>query len=91
VRRKLIIIDLLCGAGGSSTGCIRALLALGWSMEDIILACVNHSPVAIDTHSRNHPQARHYCQDIATVKQDANERAEQETILETYLHAMGMI
>ena len=24
-------------------------------------------------------------------KQDANERAEQETILETYLHALGMI
>jgi uncharacterized protein (UPF0335 family) len=24
-------------------------------------------------------------------KQDANERAEQEAILETYLHAMGMI
>jgi uncharacterized protein (UPF0335 family) len=24
-------------------------------------------------------------------KQDANERAEQETILETYLHAMGML
>ena len=24
-------------------------------------------------------------------KQDANERQEQETILETYLHAMGMI
>lgn len=24
-------------------------------------------------------------------KQDANERAEQETILETYLHALGML
>lgn len=24
-------------------------------------------------------------------KQDANERAEQETILETYLHALGMV
>lgn len=24
-------------------------------------------------------------------KQDANERSEQETILETYMHAMGMI
>lgn len=24
-------------------------------------------------------------------KQDANERAEQETILETYMHALGMI
>jgi len=24
-------------------------------------------------------------------KQDANERAEQETILETYMHALGML
>ncbi len=37
-------------------------------VQDIILACVNHSTVAIDTHSRNHPYARHHCQDIATVR-----------------------
>ncbi|MDR6952311.1 DNA (cytosine-5)-methyltransferase 1 [Ancylobacter sp. 3268] len=60
--------DLLCGAGGSSTGAIKALLALGWTLDQIILTCVNHWPVAIDTHQRNHPEARHYVQDIATVR-----------------------
>lgn len=67
-RRSLIIVDLLCGAGGSTTGAIKALLSLGFSLEEIIIACVNHSPVAIDTHTRNYPQARHHCQDIATVR-----------------------
>jgi len=63
--RKILVADLLCGAGGSSTGAARALADLGLEME---LVCVNHWPVAIETHSKNHPQARHYCQDIATVR-----------------------
>jgi DNA (cytosine-5)-methyltransferase 1 len=63
--RKMLVADLLCGAGGSSTGCARALADLGLDME---LVCVNHWPVAIETHRRNHPQARHYVQDIATVR-----------------------
>src|ERR1700686_2196177 len=64
-KRKILVADLLCGAGGSSTGCARALNELGFQME---LVCVNHWGVAIDTHKRNHPEARHYVQDIATVR-----------------------
>ncbi|TIS43329.1 MAG: DNA cytosine methyltransferase, partial [Mesorhizobium sp.] len=63
--KKMLVADLLCGAGGSSTGAQRALSELGLGME---LVCVNHWPVAIDTHQRNHPEARHYVQDIATVR-----------------------
>jgi DNA (cytosine-5)-methyltransferase 1 len=63
--RKILVADLLCGAGGSSTGCARALAALGLQME---LVCVNHWPVAIETHRRNHPDARHYVQDISVVR-----------------------
>lgn len=62
---KILVADLLCGAGGSSTGCARAMEAMGLSMD---LVCVNHWPVAIDTHTRNHPAARHYVQDIASVR-----------------------
>lgn len=65
MTRKMLVADLLCGAGGSSTGAQRALASLGLEME---LVCVNHWPVAIDTHTRNHPEARHYVQDIATVR-----------------------
>ena len=64
-RRKLLVADLLCGAGGSSTGCQRALAELGLEMD---LVCVNHWPTAIATHERNHPEARHFVQDISTVR-----------------------
>lgn len=63
--KKILVADLLCGAGGSSTGCQRALHDLGLEME---LVCVNHWPIAIATHQRNHPEARHYVQDISTVR-----------------------
>lgn len=62
---RVFVADLLCGAGGSSEGCEEALEELDLEME---LVCVNHWDVAIETHSRNHPKARHYLQDIATVR-----------------------
>src|SRR5437667_10212033 len=63
--RVALVADLFCGAGGSSTGARRALARLGFQMK---LVAVNHWNVAIKTHSRNHPEARHYCQDVNTVK-----------------------
>jgi DNA (cytosine-5)-methyltransferase 1 len=63
--RKILVADLLCGAGGSSTGCARALSELGLDMD---LVCVNHWDTAIETHKKNHPEARHYVQDIGTVR-----------------------
>lgn len=56
--RPMLGADLFCGAGGSSTGARRALRRLGIEMT---LVAVNHWPVAIKTHQRNHPDARHYC------------------------------
>jgi len=63
--KKMLVADLLCGAGGSSEGAKRALDELGLEME---LVCLNHWPTAIETHQRNFPEARHYVQDIATVR-----------------------
>ncbi|MFU0503630.1 DNA cytosine methyltransferase [Pseudaminobacter sp. NGMCC 1.201702] len=65
MKRKMLVADLLCGAGGSSTGAQRALAELGLDME---LVCVNHWRTAIKTHELNHPEARHYVQDISTVR-----------------------
>jgi DNA (cytosine-5)-methyltransferase 1 len=56
--KPLLVADLFCGAGGSSTGCRRALLKRGLKMQ---LVAVNHWPVAVATHTKNHPDARHYC------------------------------
>lgn len=68
MTRKILVADLLCGAGGASTGCMQALLELGWRLEDIILFCLNHWPTAIATHTLNHPHALHYVQDIAVAR-----------------------
>ena len=52
-------IDLFAGAGGTSTGAV--------SVGVEVVASVNHWPVAVATHTLNHPSALHVCQDIATV------------------------
>lgn len=56
--------DLFCGAGGSSTGLVRAANKL---LLKIDLLAVNHWPVAVETHTRNHPWARHLCADLSQV------------------------
>ena len=63
--RKIRVADLFCGAGGSSTGARQAIEALGREMD---LVCVNHWDRAIETHKRMHPEARHYCQDVASAR-----------------------
>jgi DNA (cytosine-5)-methyltransferase 1 len=57
----LKVADLFCGAGGTSTGAIEAIHALGFTPH---LTAVNHWDVAIATHSANHPGARHFCASI---------------------------
>jgi DNA (cytosine-5)-methyltransferase 1 len=58
---KLHCADLFCGAGGTSTGLLEAAHELGVKMD---LTAVNHWPVAIDTHTANHPAARHLCASV---------------------------
>lgn len=55
---------MFCGAGGSSTGLVEACEALGLRLK---LVAINHWPVAIDTHSANHPQVTHYCQSVESL------------------------
>jgi DNA (cytosine-5)-methyltransferase 1 len=62
--KSINIADLFCGAGGTSTGCILAARELGL---DITLLAVNHWPLAVETHKRNHPWAQHLCADLGSV------------------------
>jgi DNA (cytosine-5)-methyltransferase 1 len=55
---KEFVIDLFCGAGGTSTG---AHLADG---DITVTACVNHDRKAIESHALNHPKAKHFIEDI---------------------------
>ncbi|MEV7279705.1 DNA cytosine methyltransferase [Streptomyces sp. NPDC093111] len=51
------VIDLLCGAGGSSTGLVEA-------GHELLLG-INHWSLAIETHAANHVNADHACMDIS--------------------------
>jgi DNA (cytosine-5)-methyltransferase 1 len=57
-----IIVDLFCGAGGTTTGFVRAELE-GNGIAKVI-ACVNHDPKAIKSHWANHPDVKHFEEDI---------------------------
>lgn len=59
--RPLEIADLFCGAGGTSTGAVQAAEALGYSPR---VTAVNHWTRAVETHSANHPAARHLCASV---------------------------
>src|SRR5690242_13136777 len=60
-----IVVDLFCGAGGTTTG---FAMAEGYAQ---VIACVNHDPKAIKSHWRNHPEVVHYEEDIRTLDLNA--------------------
>jgi DNA (cytosine-5)-methyltransferase 1 len=60
-----IIVDLFCGAGGTTTGFVQAEIE-GTGVAKVI-ACVNHDPKAIKSHWRNHPEVKHFEEDIRTL------------------------
>ncbi|MDW2094053.1 DNA cytosine methyltransferase [Vibrio sp. 1865] len=49
-------IDLFAGAGGTTTGAKDAGVNVVWA--------ANHNPVAVEFHAKNHPEAKHVCQDL---------------------------
>ena len=58
----ILVADLFCGAGGSSTRARKAIEDIGGRME---LVAVNHWNTAIATHQANHPEARHLVEDVS--------------------------
>lgn len=57
---KELIIDSFAGGGGASTG-IEA--AIGRSVD----VAINHDAAAIAMHKANHPNTKHYCEDVWAV------------------------
>jgi len=62
---QYIVIDLFSGAGGTSTGIERADIE-GQKIA-VVIAAVNHDPVAIQSHALNHRYAVHFIEDIRNI------------------------
>lgn len=60
-----LIIDLFCGAGGTTSGFVQAEIE-GRGLAKVI-ACVNHDHKAIKSHWANHPEVKHFEEDIRTL------------------------
>lgn len=60
MQPSFIIVDLFCGAGGTTTGFAMSKVAK-------VIACVNHDPIAIKSHWANHPEVAHFEEDIRTL------------------------
>ncbi len=52
-----LVVDNFAGGGGASTG---IELATGISVD----IAINHDPEAIRMHKTNHPNTKHYCEDV---------------------------
>lgn len=61
---KIKAADLFCGAGGTSAGLLSACKQL---RREVDLLAINHWNIAIDTHTLNHPGARHLCESLDNV------------------------
>lgn len=61
----IYFIDLFCGAGGVTEGVENARNKIGDKIAKVIY-CVNHDPVAIASHTANHPDCEHAIEDIRT-------------------------
>jgi DNA (cytosine-5)-methyltransferase 1 len=55
-------VDLFCGAGGTSTGILKA--ARERLKREVKLIAVNHWTTAINSHSLNHPGVEHICESV---------------------------
>ena len=56
MKRRIVAVDMFCGAGGTSTGLAQACESLHL---DVKLTAINHWRIAIASHKTNHPWARH--------------------------------
>lgn len=63
---EFLIVDLFCGAGGTTTGFDMARIKN--SICALVIACVNHDPIAIKSHWANHPEIAHFEEDIRTLE-----------------------
>ncbi len=57
---QFLVVDLFCGAGGTTIGFERSGVAK-------VIAAVNHDARAIESHWANHPEVKHFEEDVRTL------------------------
>lgn len=57
-----LVVDLFCGFGGTTTGFTQT------NGIAKVIACINHDAKAIESHWMNHPEVKHFEEDIRTLK-----------------------
>ena len=60
-KHNIYMIDLFCGAGGTTTAAEKAKTNIK------VIGCINHDENAIKSHKANHPKCQHYTEDIRTI------------------------
>jgi len=71
LNSRELIIDNFAGGGGASTG---IEMAIGRSVD----VAINHDPNAIAMHKVNHPETKHYCEDVFDV--DPSEATQGQSV-----------
>lgn len=56
-RAHKLVVDNFAGGGGTSTG-----LEIG--LGRLVDVAINHNELAVAMHKLNHPQTKHYCEDV---------------------------
>lgn len=62
---RFLVVDLFCGAGGTTIG--FKLAKLREQLIALVIACVNHDPIAIKSHWKNNKEVKHFEEDIRTL------------------------
>lgn len=78
MNKAFNIVDMFCGAGGESTGIMKAAQELDLNVR---LTAINHWERAIETHAANHPSAEHLCESVEHIDPARAMRGEKIKLL----------
>ena len=64
MKKTFNVVDMFCGAGGESSGIMRAAAEKDLNIN---LLAINHWERAMETHAANYPSANHLCESVERI------------------------
>jgi len=82
-RKPFVYVSLFCGAGGDTTGALKAVERLGFGKpkQGVRAIAVNHDVFALNAHFENHPDVEHWDCDIETLEPQRALEGDEITVL----------